>query len=77
MFLGLWSGGYVIAKVALVDTAPMALLALRFAAVITIMAVLFVILRPHLPKTMKDWLHVGFVGFLMQTVYLLWLILLL
>jgi len=68
MFLGLWSGGYVIAKVALVDTAPMALLALRFAAVITIMAVLFVILRPRLPKTMKDWLHVGFVGFLMQTV---------
>ena len=26
MFLGLWSGGYVVAKVALVDAAPMALL---------------------------------------------------
>ena len=46
MFLGLWSGGYVVAKVALVDAAPMALLALKFAAVIAIMAVLFVTLRP-------------------------------
>ena len=46
MFLGLWSGGYVVAKVALVDAAPMALLALKLAAVIAIMAVLFVTLRP-------------------------------
>ena len=46
MFLGLWSGGYVVAKVALVDAAPMALLALKFAAIIAIMAVLFVTLRP-------------------------------
>jgi drug/metabolite transporter (DMT)-like permease len=69
MFLILWSAGYVVAKVALVDAAPMALLALRFAAVIAIMAVLFAILRPPLPKTLKDWLHLGLVGFLMQTVY--------
>ena len=69
MFLILWSAGYVVAKVALVDAAPMALLALRFAAVIAIMAVLFAILRPPLPKTPKDWLHLGLVGFLMQTVY--------
>ena len=38
LFLLLWSAGYVVAKVALVDAAPMALLALRFAAVIAIMA---------------------------------------
>ena len=57
------------AKVALVDAAPMALLALRFAAVIAIMGILFIILRPPLPKTAMDWLHLGFVGFLMQTVY--------
>ena len=69
MFLILWSGGYVVSKVALEDAAPMALLALRFAAVIAIMAVLFAVLRPPLPKTPKDWLHLGFVGFLMQTVY--------
>lgn len=46
MFLCLWSVGYVVAKVALVEAAPMALLVLRFTAVIAIMAVLFVILRP-------------------------------
>ena len=69
VFLILWSSGYVVAKVALLDAAPMALLALRFAAVIAIMGVLFVILRPPLPKTAMDWLHLGFVGFLMQTVY--------
>ena len=63
MFLILWSAGYVVSKVALEDAAPMALLALRFAAVIAIMAVLFAILRPPLPKTPKDWLHLGFVGF--------------
>ena len=69
VFLILWSSGYVVAKVALVDAAPMALLALRFAAVIAIMGILFIILRPPLPKTKMDWLHLGFVGFLMQTVY--------
>ena len=69
IFLVLWSAGYVVAKVALVDAAPMALLALRFAAVISIMAVLFLILRPPLPKTTRDWLHLGFVGFLMQSIY--------
>ena len=46
MFLGLWSGGCVVAKVALEDAAPMALLALKLAAVIAIMAVLSVTLRP-------------------------------
>ena len=56
LFLILWSSGYVVAKVALLDAAPMALLALRFAAVITIMGVLFIILRPPLPKTKMDWL---------------------
>jgi drug/metabolite transporter (DMT)-like permease len=69
LFLLLWSAGYVVAKVALVDAAPMALLALRFAAVIAIMAALFSILRPPLPKTLSGYLHLGFVGVLMQTVY--------
>ncbi|MDA7479320.1 DMT family transporter [Planktomarina temperata] len=69
LFLILWSAGYVVAKVALMDAAPMALLALRFAAVIAIMAVLFAVLRPPLPKTLSGYLHLGFVGVLMQTVY--------
>ena len=47
----------------------MAVLALRFTTVIAIMGILFTILRPPLPKSAMDWLHLGFVGFLMQTVY--------
>ena len=47
----------------------MALLALRFAAVIAIMAVLFVVLHPPLPKTLSGYLHLGFPKFFMQTVY--------
>ena len=47
VFLVLWSSGYVVAKVALVDAAPMALLALRFAAVIAIMSILFIILSKN------------------------------
>lgn len=57
------------AKVTLADAAPMARLALRFAAAIAIVTVLFAILRPPLSKTSKDWLHLGFVGFLMQPLY--------
>ena len=53
MFLILWSAGYVVAKVALVDAAPMALLALRFAAVIAIMAVLFAISAPTAAQNPK------------------------
>ena len=69
VFLILWSTGYVVAKAALVGAAPMAVLALRFTTVIAIMGILFTILRPPLPKSAMDWLHLGFVGFLMQTVY--------
>ncbi len=69
MFLFLWSGGYVVAKVGLVYSPPLTLLVLRFACVVALMALLFLFIRPELPKTAKDWGHVAIVGFLMQTVY--------
>lgn len=69
IFLFLWSVGYSIAKIGLQYTDPMTLLALRFGCVILIMAVLFAILRPPLPKTRADWAHLAFVGFLIQAVY--------
>ena len=59
LFLFLWSAGYIVAKIALVDAAPMALLVLRFAAVIAIMAALFVVLHPPLSKTLSGYLHLG------------------
>lgn len=69
VFLFLWSGGYVVAKIGLVYSPPLTLLVLRFACVVTLMAVLFLFIRPELPKTPRDWGHLAMVGFLMQTVY--------
>lgn len=69
IFLLLWSTGYSVAKVGLQYTDPMTLLALRFGAVVLIMALLFVILRPPLPRSRADWGHLALVGFLLQAVY--------
>ncbi len=69
MFLCLWSMGYVVAKIGLQYAEPMTLLVMRYAAVVVIMAVLFLILRPPLPKTRADWGHLAVVGFLIQAIY--------
>lgn len=69
IFLFLWSGGYVVAKIGLQYSPPMTLLVLRYALAVAIMGVLFFIFRPPLPKSAKDWGHLAIVGLLMQTVY--------
>ena len=69
LFLILWSGGYVVAKVALQYASPMAILSLRYACVVLIMAVAYLIFRPPLPEKPIDWLHLAVVGILIQTVY--------
>ncbi|MEM7018834.1 MAG: DMT family transporter, partial [Pseudomonadota bacterium] len=69
VFLCLWSGGYVVAKIALLYSEPMTVLALRYSLVIVIMAFLFLFFRPPLPKTLPEWGHLAMVGFLIQTVY--------
>lgn len=69
MFLFLWAGGYAVAKVGLMYSPPLTLLVLRYVCVVLLMAVLFVFIRPALPKTRADWAHVALVGFLMQAVY--------
>ena len=69
LFLLLWSGGFTAAKVGLQYATPMALLAIRYLAVVVIMAALFAILRPPLPKTWVGWGHLAWVGFLIQTIY--------
>ena len=69
IFLLMWSTGYVAAKFGLGYIEPMTFLALRFACVIAIMAVLFVILRPPLPKSSAEWMHLAVVGFMLQSLY--------
>ena len=62
IFLVMWSTGYVAAKFGLGYIEPMTFLALRFACVVAIMAALFVILRPPLPKSRSAWVHLAIVG---------------
>lgn len=69
IFLLLWSGGYTVAKIGLLHAPPMTLLALRYACVVLAMGVLFAVVRPPLPVRGRDWGHLAFVGFLIQTVY--------
>ena len=69
IFLGLWSGGYVVAKIGLKYAEPLTLLAVRYGFVVLGMAVLFAVLRPSLPRTLKGWGHLAIVGLLIQTVY--------
>lgn len=69
IFLCLWSGGYATAKLGLQYAEPLTFLALRFASVIAIMLVLFLVLRPSLPTSRSEWMHLAIVGFLLQSVY--------
>lgn len=69
IFLVMWSTGYVAAKFGLDYIEPLTFLALRFSCVVVIMAVLFVILRPPLPRSLAEWGHLALVGFLFQAVY--------
>ena len=69
LFLFLWSGGYVVAKVGLAYVEPMTFLVLRFALVVIIMLLIFIVIRPPLPTKLEDWLHLAIVGFLIQSVY--------
>ena len=69
IFLFVWSTGYVAAKFGLGFIEPFTFLALRYGLIVLIMTVLFIVLRPKLPKTAKDWGHLAIVGVLMQAVY--------
>ena len=69
LFLAFWSGGFVFAKLGLAHAEPLTFLALRFAIVVVAMGAVFVVLRPPLPKTGMDWVHLSIVGILMQALY--------
>lgn len=69
IFLVMWSTGYVAAKFGLGFIEPLTFLALRFACIVIIMAALFLVLRPPLPKSRAEWMHLTVVGFLLQAMY--------
>jgi len=57
------------AKLGLQFSEPMTFLAIRFGAVVIIMMLLFLLLRPPLPETLREWMHLAVVGLLLQSVY--------
>ncbi len=69
IFLLLWSAGFGVAKLGLEHAPPLTLLALRFCLVLLVLAPLVVILRPPMPRTLRGWIDVAVVGFLIQVGY--------
>lgn len=69
VFVILWSSGFTFAKMGLAHAGPFTLLALRYILVILVLAPLYVMLRPPLPRRTVDWLHQMVVGFLIQVVF--------
>ncbi|MCW1917476.1 DMT family transporter [Rhodobacter sp. KR11] len=69
LFLLLWSAGFPIAKIGIAHAEPMTILALRYTAVLVLLAPLALILRPPMPRTFRAGLDVAVTGFLIQVVY--------
>lgn len=69
LFLLLWSLGFPVAKIGTAYVDPMLFLVLRYALVLVVLAPLIVWLRPAFPRRGREWLHLGVVGVLIQTVY--------
>jgi len=69
LFLALWCGGFTVAKIGFTGAEPFTLLSIRYGAVVLLLLPFFFYLRPKLPSTLNEWLHVAWVGFLIQVVY--------
>lgn len=69
VFLGLWSTGYVAAKFGLAYIEPMTFLSLRFAVIVAIMSVVYLVLRPPLPGRPADWGHLVITSVLIHSMY--------
>lgn len=70
-FLLLWSGGYTGVKAALPFIAPINMLVVRYALVVALLGLAFLIVRPPLPRTAAEWRHLAMTGLLIQGLYFL------
>ena len=68
-FLVLWSAGFSFVALGLPDSEPITFLALRYAIVVAVLAAAFVVLRPPLPASRRDWVDLIVVGLLLQAGY--------
>ncbi len=66
LFVLLWATGFIVVKIALVDSSPLALLAARYGLVEAVLIPAALILRVSLPRGRAAWLHLTVVGLLVQ-----------
>lgn len=69
LFCTMWSGGYVVVKIAKPYIGPILLLTLRYAIVVAVLLPALVILRPPLPRRAAQWMHLVVTGALVQGLY--------
>lgn len=69
LFILLWSGGFTALKAGLAYAEPITYLALRYGVVLAVLLPLFLMIRPALPRSRVEWVHLGAIGILVQTLY--------
>lgn len=69
LFVLLWSGGYTPVRIAVEDCPPLLLLALRYGGVLLLLVPAYLVVRPPLPRSPREWFHLAFVGLLIQGIY--------
>jgi drug/metabolite transporter (DMT)-like permease len=69
VFLLLWSGGFSVAKLGISHAEPLSFLTVRYACVCALLVPLVAVLRPPLPTSPADYMHLAIVGILIQAFY--------
>ncbi|MEJ6005986.1 DMT family transporter [Paucibacter sp. AS339] len=70
LFVGLWSTGFIGAKLGLPDAEPLTFLSLRYAIVLVLMGAIALLTRAPWPRTARECWHIGVSGLLIHAVYL-------
>jgi drug/metabolite transporter (DMT)-like permease len=70
LFVFLWSTGFIGAKYGLPHAEPLTFLALRYAIVIVLMALLAWATKAPWPQNKTHWFHIGISGLLIHAIYL-------
>ena len=70
LFVGLWSTGFIGAKLGLPHAEPLSFLLTRYLLVLGLMSVIAVATRAPWPRDARHWFHIGISGLLVHAVYL-------
>ena len=70
LFVGLWSTGFIGAKLGLPHAEPLSFLLTRYLLVLGLMSVVALATRAPWPRYARQWFHIGVSGLLVHAVYL-------